>query len=166
MRLTVGPSRRGWAGGGMSLPPVYQATINTPGYLPMDDDPPVFDTPQEAWAYLATERRQAEDYAPDPQDTGEYSDTVTYLEYTSGDEHAPGDPCEDWPTDADRCGVIYGGTPGYDGDHDLGVAYSVTRIDHANYPHEAGYLHDCRACEIRCHCTPGSAQCVYGGDHD
>lgn len=30
---------------------------------------------------------------------------------------------------------------------------------HVDYPHEPGYLFDCRACEERCHCTDGS--CVY-----
>jgi len=33
----------------------YLATVNQPGYLPMDDDPPVFDTIPEAWAYLVGE---------------------------------------------------------------------------------------------------------------
>lgn len=37
---------------------------------------------------------------------------------------------------------------------------------HVNYPHEPGYLYDCQACEARCHCTPGHAECVYGGEHD
>lgn len=33
----------------------YVATINVPGYLPMDDDPPVFDSAREAWQYLVGE---------------------------------------------------------------------------------------------------------------
>lgn len=41
------------------------------------------------------------------------------------------------------------------------------RIEHVASPdHHPGYLHDCAACEARCHCTPGSAECVYGGEHD
>lgn len=36
---------------------------------------------------------------------------------------------------------------------------------HSDYPHEPGYLHDCRACEERCHCTDGDAECVWSG-HD
>ena len=39
-------------------------------------------------------------------------------------------------------------------------------IAHADYPHEPGRLHGCPACEARCHCTPGDAQCVYDGPHD
>lgn len=42
------------------------------------------------------------------------------------------------------------------------------RVDaaHADYPpHEPGYLYDCPACEARCHCTAGSAECVYAGYH-
>lgn len=37
---------------------------------------------------------------------------------------------------------------------------------HADYPHEPGRLYDCPACEARCHCTPGDAQCVYDGPHN
>lgn len=36
---------------------------------------------------------------------------------------------------------------------------------HVNYPHTPGYLYDCAACEERCHCTPGSAECVFEGEH-
>lgn len=41
----------------------FLATVNVPGYLPEDNDPPVFDTPQEAWQYLADERERGEDSA-------------------------------------------------------------------------------------------------------
>jgi hypothetical protein len=37
--------------------------------------------------------------------------------------------------------------------------------EHVNYPHEPGRLYDCPACESRCHCTPGTAECVYDGPH-
>ena len=37
---------------------------------------------------------------------------------------------------------------------------------HADYPHVPGRLYDCPACEARCHCTPGDAECVYGGQHN
>ena len=37
---------------------------------------------------------------------------------------------------------------------------------HVDYPHEPGRLYDCPACEARCHCTPGDAQCVYDGPHN
>lgn len=36
---------------------------------------------------------------------------------------------------------------------------------HVTYPHEHGYLLDCVACESECHCTPGTAECVWSG-HD
>lgn len=36
---------------------------------------------------------------------------------------------------------------------------------HVDYPHNPGYLHGCRACEERCHCTDGDAECVWSG-HD
>lgn len=36
---------------------------------------------------------------------------------------------------------------------------------HANYPHTPGYLHGCGECEARCHCTAGSAECVFQGYH-
>lgn len=36
---------------------------------------------------------------------------------------------------------------------------------HADYPHEPGRLPGCPACEARCHCTPGTAECVYDGPH-
>lgn len=36
---------------------------------------------------------------------------------------------------------------------------------HVDYPHTPGYLFDCAACESRCHCTPGHAECVYAGQH-
>ena len=39
-------------------------------------------------------------------------------------------------------------------------------VPHADYPHLPGRLHDCPACEARCHCTPGDAECVYDGQHN
>jgi hypothetical protein len=37
---------------------------------------------------------------------------------------------------------------------------------HANYPHEPGRLYDCVACESVCHCTRGSTECVFDGEHN
>jgi hypothetical protein len=37
---------------------------------------------------------------------------------------------------------------------------------HADYPHLPGRLADCPACQARCHCTPGDAECVYDGLHN
>lgn len=97
----------------------YVATINTPGYLPTDDDPPTFDTAREAWDYLTAERVQAEDEAPEWADHAcdfpadcEYSETMLTLA-----QHE------------DAEGTVYGQTPGYDGDHDLGLAYCVIKVE-------------------------------------
>lgn len=100
----------------------FTAIINTPGYLPDSDDVPVFDTPGEAWAYLADERREAEDAFTFARD---YSDTVNTL-----DAYATANHGED---------VVYGPTPGYDGDHDLGIAYSVQET-HSGEINESGIL--------------------------
>lgn len=109
--------------------PRFLATTNIPGYCPMDDDPPVFDTAQEAWAYLAKLRERDEDSADyGDADTGEYSETVITLRYIASADHEHGSPHEDWPTSPDGSGVVYGDTPGYDGDHDLGLAYVVSVV--------------------------------------
>lgn len=90
--------------------PQYLAVINVPGYSPMDDDPPLFDTPGEAWAYLADERRHGEDAAED--DGPDPSDIVKSLLAYAADNRGPD--------------TIYSSTPGYDGEHDLGLAYSIS----------------------------------------
>jgi hypothetical protein len=106
------------------------ATINVPGYLPMDDDPPTFDTAREAWDYLADARRDGEDAAfdasgaaADPDDGG-YSSTVNTLERLAEGNFDPFFGAND-----DGTGYVYGDTPGYDGEHDLGLAYSVSIVE-------------------------------------
>ena len=92
--------------------PQYVATISVPGYLPMDDEPAVFETIAEAWEYLAEERERAEDDAyssTDELEEFEYSDTVNALHRATGVGT-----------------TVYGDPPGYEGDHDLGLAYSVS----------------------------------------
>lgn len=98
---------------------MYEAIINVPGYLPMDDDPPRFDEINEAWQWLADQRSRAEDDAEMPGDS--YSQTVLDLEERANRTMADGAPYQ-------RMGTVYGPTPGYDGDHDLGLAYSVTEV--------------------------------------
>jgi hypothetical protein len=93
-------------------PPQYVATISVPGYLPMDDDPPVFDTAAEAWDYLREERQRAED---DDESTDEYSETLETLGAMA--------------TGGAQLGSIVGPTPGYDGDHDLGLVYAVRIVE-------------------------------------
>lgn len=95
----------------------YIATINVPGYLPMDDDPPVFDSPGEAWGYLRDERERAEDDTAE-EDDDTYSDTYYSLRRRAKDTARV-------PTAANALDTVTGPTPGYQGDHDLGLAYSV-----------------------------------------
>jgi hypothetical protein len=45
----------------------YIATLNTPGYLPQNDDPPVFDTAREAWQYLVSEVERSWDDFPEDE---------------------------------------------------------------------------------------------------
>jgi hypothetical protein len=135
----------------------YVASVNTPGYLPMDDDPPMFATAREAWEYLAGERDRSFDHAETDPDS---EDIWHWMVATAQD-----------PGESDT-GTVYGDTPGYDGAHDLGLAYSVTFVPAdelrapVNYPHHPGRLYDCAACEASCHCTPGNAECVYDGEHN
>lgn len=113
----------------MARPDRYLATINTPGYLPdiNDDDPPMFETAQEAWAWLADERQREEDqYDSYP----EYTDTYEVMRRL-GEGEQPGIASEDVIGD-DGVGTVYGESPhriGPDGcsdSDDLGVAYSVS----------------------------------------
>lgn len=100
----------------------YVATINVPGYLPQDDDPAVFDTAREAWQYLAEERERGEDVA-------ELLDATLTLvglnRIVMASRWQNGTPT-DLGLNPDGTGTVYGDTPGYDGDHDLGLAYNVT----------------------------------------
>jgi hypothetical protein len=109
----------------------FLATINVPGYLPMDDDPPVFDTAIEAWAWLAEERMRAEEDFPITEDEP-YSTTVDTLD-TLGTDSTWTYRDLAWLTERgiarDGTGSIWGETPGYDGVHDLGLAYTVSIVE-------------------------------------
>ncbi len=100
----------------------YVASVSIPGYLP-EGDTPVFDTPAEAWSYLADERERGEDDTYNPGDAEEYTETVAELRKRAAIARELND------TDG---GVIYGDTPGYDGDHDLGLAYVVSAVSDAD----------------------------------
>ena len=90
---------------------MYLATMNVPGYLPMGD-PVEFDSAEMAWDYLASERNTDLDNYEAPW---------------------PADDAAAIAMDALKAenvgGSVWGTTPGYDGDHDLGLVYSVTRVD-------------------------------------
>lgn len=88
---------------------MFVATINVPGYLPMDDDPPVFETAREAWQYLVGEVDRSWDDYPDDEN-GACVTAHTQMHNV----------------DQSKAGTVYAPTPGYDGDHDLGLAYCVT----------------------------------------
>lgn len=147
----------------MSLPPVYLATINVPGYLPMADEPAWAESVRGAWGYLLGERENSEESAAESE--GPWSDTVLTLRALASEDVLPGDPLSDGVTDDDLCGVVYGPTPGYDGEHDLGLAYVVARVEHSEYPHPAGYMTNCPGCLARCYCDGEGAACVYLGEH-
>jgi hypothetical protein len=87
----------------------YVATINVPGYLPMDDNPPVFDNAEDAWQYLVSEVEQEWDEYPEDEN-GACIEAHTQFHVI----------------DQSQCGTVYAPTPGYDGDHDLGLAHSVS----------------------------------------
>lgn len=94
----------------------YEAIINVPGYSPMADEPAIFETAQDAWTYLADERQREEDDAYEEGDGTEYSETLSTLrDLAKADLAVPG--------------VVYGDTPGYDGNHDQGLAYSVVEYE-------------------------------------
>lgn len=115
----------------------FVATINVPGYMPMDDAPPEFDTARDAWQYLLGERKESEDQGCDEtcepgcewsERTDAYSDTWSTLD-TLGNQRGDCTDEEWWllhGMSSDGQGTVYGRTPGYHGDHDLGLAYSVT----------------------------------------
>lgn len=112
----------------------YVATVNVPGYLPMDDEPAEFETAAKAWWYLYHERCDSErdavcDLCDDTMTHGVYGDCDDDSE--TGREiakharwAASGLVC-----DFEAVGTVYGPTPGYRGDHDLGLAYSVTCVE-------------------------------------
>jgi len=104
---------------------LYLATTNVPGYLPMDDEPPTFDTAEDAWSYLADERERGEENGDDEDDYSITRETLACLATPTSGVPEGASCMVDART---RCGTVYGDTPGYDGDHDLGLAYSVDVI--------------------------------------
>lgn len=88
----------------------YLAIINVPGYMSEQDELPKFDTCSEAWEYLIEERkRDLDDPMSDEDDDVDDGALDEMYGRAEGEE----------------LGTVYGFTPGYDGDHDLGLAYTV-----------------------------------------
>lgn len=150
--------------------PKFVATINTPGYLPEGDEPAVFDTAAAAWDYLADERKRAEDDCPEwPSDNvGDYSETRINLAAIAAWLSA-GKPGNVHPAciNADGTGVMYGLTPGYEGNHDQGKAYSVSLVIDCEHDQTREKV-TCGACGRswcdRCNPTHGP-RCAFEYDH-
>lgn len=104
----------------------YLATINVPGYLPMDDEPPVFDTATEAWWHLYHERCDADWLDVDLPAEGHDHNPYTLCPICSEVEDSETADELGRMAMTGEVGTVYGPTPGYQGDHDLGLAYSVT----------------------------------------
>ena len=112
---------------------MYIATISTPGYLPdTTDDPPIFDTAREAWEYLYHERN-SDEWDREPFEVeGEEHDHGPYTlcsVCSEREDSETGDALYANAIGGILVGTVYGPTPGYDGDHDLGIAYSVTEVE-------------------------------------
>lgn len=137
---------------------LYTASVNIPGYLPMADEPAVFRTPEEAWSWLRGERERGEDDCTD--DTWRKLDRLSEGGAVLDASRIVGRSDTDEST-----GTVYGDTPGYDGAHDQGLAYTVSIWEHSRYPHPEGYLSTCEVCLYTCHCDPdpdsGHAPCVH-----
>lgn len=112
----------------------YVAIVNTPGYLPEGTEPPpTFATAAEAWWYLYHERVNHEQ----DNECDLCHDTMS---------HGPSGDCDEdsdtgrelgrrarWAgrglvTGSEACGTVNGPTPGYRGDHDLGLVYQVAEV--------------------------------------
>jgi hypothetical protein len=107
----------------------FLAAINVPGYLPTDDDPPVFETAREAWDHLRDEHSMSWNDVEVPGGPDGILPEPFRTQYQSTDEELAKYASKRWMVcDFERVGTVYGPTPGYEGDHDLGLAYSVTAV--------------------------------------
>lgn len=108
---------------------MFVATINIPGYLPDDTDPPTFETAREAWEYLTEERQRYEEDLPEP----EWSDTANDLMAAAHSNAWDGERfiAEVWDIDRNGEGFIWGASsdPERDSAYDLGYVYSVTKAE-------------------------------------
>jgi hypothetical protein len=100
--------------------PGFITTTNVPGYSPTSD-PVWHQTITEAWEYHRSERYDAFTDA----DVSEENDaTINRLQMSADGQWEPAFGV----SDHNGTGTIYGTTPGYEGDHDLGLAYTVTAV--------------------------------------
>lgn len=125
---------------------VYEAFVNTPGYLPMGDEPTSFDSAREAWGWLVDECERGEDVGCT------ISDAQWTMRRLADSDSAWSLGTPEW-METTLVGTVYAGTPGYDGNHDLGLAYTVVRHDHklhcGAYPSAiANPSLPCHACEL------------------
>lgn len=100
----------------------FVATINVPGYSPMDDDPPTFESARDAWGYLASERERGEEFNETEDGFTDTFHRLTDLAEADWDERVPA------ALAMDGTGVVYGDRPGYGGD-DPGLIYAVNVVD-------------------------------------
>jgi hypothetical protein len=155
----------------MAVELVFEAISNVQGYSPMADEPIYFRSAREAWDWHASERERAEDSAYNDGGSQEYSETHAALAKLADEANWPDErfTLTEPAVNTDGTGTLYGDTPGYGGDHDLGVAYCVVIVKHADYPHEPGRLYDCPLCEQMCFCgletdgevRKGETECIY-----
>jgi hypothetical protein len=111
---------------------LFIATVNTPGYLP-EGEPGYFTSATEAWDWLRGERYDALDDAEVDPDTDATVATLRSL--------SDGLLWDELGEEVSGAGSVGGTTPGYDGDHDLGVVYSVTAEPIPNEPDSTAYAH-------------------------
>jgi len=138
----------------------YVAFMNTPGYLPenMDGQIVTYQSAADAWFSLAADLDFLVDNwwgcvpAPGLAESIEASISQAF------------DTIESMAL-KNMPGVIEVSTPWTRTIADLPLALTVEAVEHVEYPHLPGYLYDCPACEMSCHCAEGTAECVYGGEH-
>ena len=113
---------------------MFEATINVPGYLPVDDERHLFDTPQQAWEFLLDVRQEEEDAAMcfgsdhDPDCPGRSCPWHEEAPYSSAYQELITLAESDSTVKGALVGIVYGATPGSHSRHDLGLAYTVTEV--------------------------------------
>ncbi len=103
----------------------YVGTVNMAGYLP-EGEPAVFDSPREAWRYLADIRERDEDDTPGD----DYTWTCITLRELADGRRADG-------MDPDAPGIVHGASID-PGPHDLGWMFSVSEVSDADAREIAG----------------------------